>query len=199
MVIMEKINELIQLEKEMIADVSLPLIESNLVFGEGNPNTEVVFIGEAPGFYEDQLKRPFVGRSGKFLDQLIQSIKWDRKTIYITNIVKRRPPRNRDPFPKEIDAYKPYLTRQLHILSPKLIITLGRFSMNYFLPNAKISQDHGKIYKFGHVLFIPFFHPAAALRSSSVRSAFVKDFKKLPLILRKYEKLISQKKSKEII
>src|SRR5258708_2530614 len=131
---MDKQAELNKLESELIENTTLPLRESNLVFGEGNIDCNVMFIGEAPGMNEDRLKRPFVGRGGQLLDDMIRSIGWKREDAYITNIVKRRPPENRDPLPEEIEAYKPYLTRQIAIIDPKVIITLGRFSMNYFLP-----------------------------------------------------------------
>jgi len=177
----------------MAADASLPLSGANLVFGEGNPDGLVCFVGEAPGFHEDRLKRPFVGRAGQLLDTLITGLGWKRGDVYITNIVKRRPPENRDPLPEEINAYKSYLARQIEILNPKIIATLGRFSMNYFLPFAKISRDHGKVFEIttppsaaaeGGVtrLVIPLFHPAAALRSSEVLNQLKNDFKKLPAI-----------------
>ena len=142
---MSKAEELEKLKKEMEADKSLPLLgTANLVFGEGRPDAEIIFIGEAPGFHEDKLSRPFVGQAGKLLDKLLAGIKWPRESVYITNIVKRRPPENRDPLPEEIEAYKPYLKKQIQIIDPKIIATLGRFSMNYFLPSAKISLGHGK-------------------------------------------------------
>src|SRR5258708_36834114 len=137
---MDKAAELGKLEAEIAADASLPLRESNLVFGEGNTDCEVMFIGEAPGLNEDRLKRPFVGRGGQLLDQMNTEIGWKRADVYITNIVKRRPPENRDPLPNEIEAYKPYLTRQIEIINPKIIVTLGRFSMTYFLPESKITR-----------------------------------------------------------
>jgi len=123
---MDKASELKKLEQEIAADGTLPLREANLVFGEGNPGSEVVFIGEAPGFNEDQQRRPFVGRAGQLLRQCIRDIKWKEADVYITNIVKRRPPENRDPSPEEINAYKPYLTRQLKIINPKIIVALGK-------------------------------------------------------------------------
>src|SRR5271156_3476021 len=141
----EKLTELNKLEHEIAADVSLPLRDTaNLVFGEGNIDCKVMFIGEAPGANEDRERRPFVGRGGQLLDQMIASIGWKRGDTFITNIVKRRPPENRDPLPAEIEAYKPYLTRQIEIIAPRVIVTLGRFSMNYFLPEAKITRDHGR-------------------------------------------------------
>jgi len=130
----DKLNELKKLADELARNTSLPLRDSaNLVFGEGNIDCDVLFIGEAPGATEDQLRRPFVGRGGQLLDKMIMSIGWKRADVYITNIVKRRPPENRDPLPDEIEAYKPYLTRQIEIIAPKVIVTLGRFSMNYLL------------------------------------------------------------------
>lgn len=180
---MDKIQSLKALEEEIIADASLPLKESNLVFGEGNIDCEVMFIGEAPGFHEDRLKRPFVGRGGELLDELIKSIGWRRGDVYITNIVKRRPPENRDPLPEEIEAYKPYLARQIEIISPKIIATLGRFAMNYFLPFAKITRDQGKVFRAGMRLIVPLLHPAAALRSAEMMRQLRESFKKLPQIV----------------
>ena len=110
----------------MAADISLPRRGANLVFGEGNSESAVLFVGEAPGFHEDQLKRPFVGMSGKLLDKLINEIGWKREDIYITNIVKRRPPENRDPLPDEISAYQPYLEKQIGIMKPKVIVPLNK-------------------------------------------------------------------------
>ncbi len=187
---MDKVEELERLEKEMKSDPSLPLTESNLVFGEGNPDTKVLFIGEAPGYHEDQQGRPFVGQAGKLLDKLIASVRWKREDIYITNIVKRRPPNNRDPFPEEIAAYAPYLKRQINIIDPKIIATLGRFSMNYFLPEAKISKDRGKAFILKEKIIFPLYHPAAALRSTSVANELAADFAKLPAVARDYDKII---------
>ena len=142
---MDKQVELKKIEAELAANMALPLRDTaNLVFGEGNVDCKVMFIGEAPGVNEDRMRRPFVGRGGQLLDDMIRGLGWKREDVYITNIVKRRPPENRDPFPAEIEAYKPYLTRQIEVIDPKLIVTLGRFSMNYFLPEAKITRDHGR-------------------------------------------------------
>ena len=145
---MDKISELKKLEEELLSDKNLPL-KTNLVFGEGNPNCEILFIVEAPVAKEDELKRPFVGRSGQLLRKNIRSIGWKEGDVFITNIVKRRPPENRDPLPEEIELYKPYLTRQIEIINPKIIVPLGRFSMNYFLPSAKITRAQGKLFKAG--------------------------------------------------
>lgn len=174
---------LVSLEKELLENKSLPLRESRLVFGEGNIDADVMFIGEAPGFHEDQQGRPFVGRGGELLNKLIQEIGWKREDVYISNIVKRRPPENRDPFPEEIEAYKPYLTRQIEIIGPKAVVPLGRFAMNYFLPLAKISRDQGRAFKIGERVIVPMFHPAAALRSTEVMNQLRESFKKIPAIV----------------
>jgi len=179
---MDKIEELKRLEEEIAADKSLQFQESNLVFGEGNPDCEIMFIGEAPGFNEDRLKRPFVGRGGQLLDELIKEIGWRREDVYITNIVKRRPPENRDPLPEEIESYKPYLTRQIEIINPRAIVPLGRFAMNYFLPDAKITRDRGKVFRVGGRIVVPVFHPAAALRSTEMSKQLREDFHKLPKV-----------------
>ncbi|OGG42487.1 hypothetical protein A3A21_02765 [Candidatus Jorgensenbacteria bacterium RIFCSPLOWO2_01_FULL_45_25b] len=193
---MDKIAELENLKAEIEKDSLLPLQESHLVFGEGNPNCDILFIGEAPGFHENEQKRPFVGRSGQLLTKLIEAIGWKREDVYITNIVKRRPPENRDPSPEEIEAYKPYLTRQIEILNPKIIAPLGRFSMNYFLPNAKISRDQGKIFWWGERLIMPIYHPAAALRSTSVLEELKKSILKLKIAAGKYERFLKEKREK---
>lgn len=185
---MDRRLELEKLQKEMSIDASLPLRgQSNLVFGEGSSEAEVMFIGEAPGFHEDKLSRPFVGQAGKLLDKLLAEIKWPRESVYITNIVKRRPPENRDPLPEEIEAYKPYLTRQIEIINPKMIATLGRFAMAYFLPEAKISKDRGKPQKINNYLIVPLYHPAAALRATAILKELENDFKKLPNLLKNTE------------
>jgi uracil-DNA glycosylase family 4 len=180
---MSKAGELKKLEAEMEANKSLPLQEANLVFGEGNIDCAVMFIGEAPGANEDRLKRPFVGRSGQLLDRLIQSIGWKREQVYISNIVKRRPPDNRDPFPSEIEAYKPYLSRQIEIINPRIVATLGRFSMNYFLPDATMKHDHGRIFQIDGRLIYPIYHPAAALRWPKRMNVFKTDMQKLPQVV----------------
>lgn len=179
---MNKREALEALKAEMEADDSLPL-ETNLVFGEGNPDCEVLFIGEAPGQNEDIQKRPFVGRGGQLLRENIRVIGWKEADVYITNIVKRRPPENRDPMPEEIAAYAPYLARQIEIINPPVIVPLGRFSMNYFLPAAKITRDQGKAFRSGGRLIVPQFHPAAALRAPEVMRQFREGFSRLPQIL----------------
>lgn len=179
----DKILQLKKLESKMIKDVKLPL-SANLIFGEGSPDCKVLFIGEAPGAKEDELIRPFVGRSGQLLRKSICNLGWQESEVYITNIVKRRPPKNRDPLPKEIQAYQPYLTLQIEIINPKIIVPLGRFSARYFLPNIKISRDQGKIFPVGNWQILPMLHPAAALRSKVMMAKFKKSFSNLPVILR---------------
>ena len=176
----------------MEKDKTLPLQKSNLVFGEGNTDCEVLFIGEAPGFNEDMQKRPFVGRAGQLLRKNIRDLGWQEGDVYITNIVKRRPPENRDPNEEEIEKYKPYLARQVDIINPKIIVPLGRFSMNYFLPMAKITRDQGKLFKVekpaggrASIFVLPMLHPAAALRGNEAMKMFEDTFKKLPAALLK--------------
>ena len=181
---MDKTAELEELKSEMAEDRDLPL-KTNLVFGEGNPDCDVFFVGEAPGFNEDQEKRPFVGRAGQLLRKSIRELGWEESDVYITNIVKRRPPENRDPLPEEIESYKPYLTRQIEIINPKIIVPLGRFSMNYFLPLAKITRDQGKLFKAGKYFIFPMLHPAAALRGTGAMEMYLETFKKLPGALKK--------------
>jgi len=182
---MDKISKLEKLELEMTQNQNLLLRESNLIFGEGDPNGEVLFIGEAPGANEDREKRPFVGRAGQLLRKNIRDIGWQEKDVYITNIVKRRPPENRDPSDEEIASYKPYLARQIEIINPKIIVPLGRFSMNYFLPAAKITRDQGKLFQTGGYFILPMLHPAAALRGNEMMKIFEETFKRLPAALAK--------------
>ncbi|MBI5786927.1 MAG: uracil-DNA glycosylase [Candidatus Niyogibacteria bacterium] len=183
---MEDKKELLEkLKEEMESDRALPLYgTANFVFGEGDIDAKVMFIGEGPGFHEDRLSRPFVGRAGQLLDRLLAMISWPRESVYITNILKRRPPENRDPLPEEVAAYGPYLKRQIESINPKIIAALGRFAMNYFLPEAKISKDHGQAAWAGEYLILPLYHPAAALRSTQVLKDLEADFKKLPEILK---------------
>lgn len=186
---MDKLDALRKLEAEMRA-ARLPL-DTNLVFGEGNIDARVMFIGEAPGRDEDIQIRPFVGRGGQLLRQGIRDSGFKEEDVYITNIVKRRPPDNRDPLPDEIEAYKPYLTRQIGIIAPPVIVTLGRFAMNYFLPAAKITKDQGTIFRIGGRCIVPMLHPAAALRAPEMMGMFKKTFAKLPKIVEKCEILLS--------
>lgn len=160
---------------------------TNLVMGDGNLNAEIVFIGEAPGKNEDEQGLPFVGAAGKFLNEMLAAADLQRSDVYITNIVKYRPPNNRDPLPEEKKAFWPYLLKQLQIIQPKVVITLGRHSMEYFLPDAKISQVHGqaKRIQFGDdkLVIIPLYHPAAALYNGGMRQTLIDDFVNVPNII----------------
>lgn len=183
---MSKQQQLDQISEQIIQDGICPALAQNatqLVFGEGNPDSEVVFIGEAPGKTEDEQGRPFVGAAGKFLDEMLHSIDLDRGDVYITNIIKYRPPDNRDPQPDEISTFMPYLLQQVDVIAPKLIATLGRFSMNIFLPDLKISQVHGQPKRIKGRVFLPLYHPAAALYNGDQRQVLLDDFATIPRVL----------------
>ena len=182
---------------------------TQLVFGDGNPDAQIVLIGEAPGQNEDKQGKPFVGAAGKFLNEMLESIGLKRQDMYITNIVKYRPPNNRDPFPAEKKVFLPYLQAQLEVIQPKLVVTLGRHAGSCFLPDLQISHDHGQAkririnikagaeQKEGQPLqqadgqavmtlvVLPLFHPAAALYNGSLRQTLMEDFAKIPAILTK--------------
>lgn len=187
-----------------------------LVFGAGNPDAEIVFIGEAPGKSEDEQGKPFVGAAGKFLNEMLEMIGLNREDIYITNIVKYRPPNNRDPLPDEKKAFLPYLQAQLEIIQPKIVATLGRHSMNCFLPDLQISKIHGKPKRikiaYGKyfqgraggggpgvvpgtagkqdcltLVVLPLFHPAAALYNGGMRQTLIDDFAQIPTIVQKLQ------------
>lgn len=167
---------------------------TQLVMGDGNVDAEIVFIGEAPGKKEDESGKPFVGASGKFLNEMLAQAGLVRADIYITNVVKYRPPNNRDPSPAEKQVFMPYLLKQLEIINPTVIITLGRHSMEYFLPDAKIGQIHGHAvrkkvkYHDGSThewLIVPLYHPAAALYNGSLRQTLIEDFLRVPEIIRR--------------
>jgi uracil-DNA glycosylase family 4 len=151
--------------------------------GEGPADAEVLFIGEGPGLNEDRTGRPFVGAAGQFLDELLAQANLKRSDCFITNVVKCRPPENRDPEPGEIAACAGYLDRQIALLKPKLIVTLGRFSMAKYFPGESISRIHGKLRNVGGQLVLPMFHPAAGLRRPETRTALMQDFKQIPLAL----------------
>jgi len=160
------------------------------VFGKGNPESEIIFIGEAPGKKEDAEGEPFIGAAGKFLTEMLDTIDMKREDVYITNIVKYRPPENRDPSEKEKEDCAKWLSEEINMISPKLIVFLGRHSMNHFFPDEKISNAHGKLItrkfkNFNTQNFFPLYHPAAALYNRSMRETLIKDFKKIPAILKK--------------
>lgn len=158
---------------------------TQLVMGDGNADADIVFVGEAPGKNEDEQGKPFVGAAGKFLNEMLALINLKREDVYITNIVKYRPPNNRDPFPEEKATFLPYLKKQLAIIKPKLIVTLGRHSMDVLLPGLKISQVHGQPKRYSGQVYLPLFHPAAALYNGAMRQTLIDDFMSIPLILEK--------------
>jgi DNA polymerase len=161
--------------------------------GEGPANAEIMFIGEGPGFYENEQGRPFVGAAGKFLDELLEKIGMKRSDVFITNVVKCRPPGNRDPEAGEIEACNAYLERQIQAISPKVIVTLGRYSMGRFLPNAKISDVHGQAMNVKGRLIVAMYHPAAALHQQSLKPTLEKDFSRLPELIAKATQMPEQK------
>ncbi len=158
---------------------------TQLVFGVGDPDADVMFIGEAPGANEDKQGEPFVGAAGEFLNEMLSSIGMARNDVYITNVVKYRPPDNRDPSPGEVEAFRPYLEQQLAVIQPKLVVFLGRHAMNVFLPELKISQAHGRPVRKGGQVYLPLFHPAAALYNGGMRETLMTDFARIPVILQK--------------
>jgi len=212
---MDKKYHLQIIENAILMDeicIDLKAQATQMVFGDGNPDAEIVFIGEAPGKKEDETGVPFVGAAGKFLQEMLQLIHLDRKDIYITNIVKYRPPNNRDPSKEEKEAFWPYLVRQLDVIQPKLIVTLGRHSMEYFLPGRKIGEIHGETFLLQgsslqkemenpviskeisllfarmNLVILPLYHPAAALYNGGMRQALKDDFSKIPDILKMINK-----------
>ena len=157
--------------------------------GEGPEGAEIVFIGEAPGFHEDQQGCPFVGSAGQFLEELLEGIGLKREDVYICNVIKCRPPGNRDPLPEEIESCKPYLDRQINLISPRMIVTLGRFSMERYFPGAKISHIHGQPRKIGGIIYYPMYHPAAALHQPKWRQVIKEDMQKIPQLLAEADKI----------
>jgi DNA polymerase len=183
---MDKRSQLDELKLEILANKVCPGLAAGatqLVIGDGNPNADIVFIGEAPGAEEDKQGLPFVGRAGQFLNEMLSGIGLNRKDVYITNIVKYRPPNNRDPEPEEIASFMPYLFKQLAIIQPSLVVTLGRHSMAVFLPDFRISEIHGQPKRKQGLVYLPLYHPAAALYNGSMRQILMDDFKKIPKIL----------------
>lgn len=160
---------------------------THAVPGEGKPNPLVLFVGEGPGAEEDRLGRPFVGRSGRFLDAMIEGVGLRREDVFITNVVKCRPPENRDPLPDEIAACQDFLERQLDLLAPCVVVTLGRFSMERWFPGERITRIHGQVKEIGPgQVAMAMFHPAAALRNPRWRDAFAADMGKLPGLIEQY-------------
>lgn len=160
---------------------------TQLVFGDGNPDADIVFVGEAPGKNEDIQGKPFVGAAGKFLNEMLESIGLNREDVYITNIVKYRPPNNRDPLSEEKDAFLPFLQAQIEVIQPKVVIPLGRHSMNCFLPDLQISKVHGQPKRYKNMVYLPLYHPAAALYNGGMRNTLLEDFASIPALLKKIQ------------
>ena len=164
-------------------DCDLCKTRTHAVPGEGPPDADILFVGEAPGFNEDQQARPFVGAAGRFLDELIASIGLRREQVFITNVIKCRPPNNRDPLPGEVDACRKYLDRQIELLQPKVIVSLGRYSLAWFFPKDAIGKVHGQAKVREGTYFMPMYHPAAALHAGNMRRVIEEDFRKIPAVL----------------
>jgi DNA polymerase len=172
---------------------TLKATASRAVFGSGSPDAEIVFIGEAPGKKEDETGVPFVGAAGKFLSEMLARANLKREDIYITNIVKYRPPENRDPTPEEIQACEEWLHAELNFIRPKVIVTLGRYSLNHFIPGVKIGEVHGQSFiknipGLGEQTFFALYHPAAALYNGSMRETLIQDFLKVPKLVEKVKR-----------
>ena len=166
---------------------------TRVVPGEGAEDADILFIGEAPGWHEDQQGRPFVGPAGLYLDQLLASINLKREQVYIANVIKCRPQGNRDPLPVEINNCRKWLERQIELIRPKMIVTLGRYSMAMFFPNKSISQIHGTAQKRDNVIYYAMYHPAAALHQQSLRQAIEADMLKIPSLLAQAESMAEAK------
>ena len=180
---LEKLNRQIAVCQQC----QLGQMRTRAVPGEGPPDAQIMFIGEAPGFHEDRQGRPFVGAAGKFLDELLASIGLKREDVFIGNVIKCRPPGNRDPRPDEISACRPYLDKQIELIRPRIIVTLGRFSMARYFPGASISRIHGRPKQSGGVIYYPMFHPAAALHQPRWRPMIEEDMKQIPKLLTELE------------
>jgi DNA polymerase len=171
---------------------------THAVPGEGHPKARVMLVGEGPGWHEDQQGRPFVGNAGKFLNELLTKAGLKREDVFITNVVKCRPPGNRDPLPDEIAACAPYLDRQIAAIDPEVIVTLGRFSMARWFPGERISKIHGQPKREGRRLIVPMYHPAAALHQAALRGAIEDDFAKLPKFLAEVEQTRDAEAAKDV-
>lgn len=179
----ERELELIASEVRVCPDCELCRTRTNAVPGKGNATADIMLIGEAPGMNEDKTGEPFVGASGKFLTELLAAAGLDRSDVFITNVVKCRPPGNRDPMPDEIQACRQYLDRQIDVINPRVIVTLGRYSMSRWFPNERISRIHGQPRVADGRMIVPMFHPAAALHQASLRATIESDFGRLPEIV----------------
>jgi uracil-DNA glycosylase len=195
-------KKLLELREEIAACTRCELYRSaeNAVPGEGNPNARIMLIGEAPGWNEDKQGKPFVGNSGKFLTELLESAGLNREDVFITNVVKHRPPGNRDPLPDEIMACSMWLEQQIEAIDPDVIVTLGRFSMAKYFPGERIGKIHGQPKEVGGRYIVPMYHPAAALHNGSLRPEIEADFQKLPRLLaeRDRARASEEQKSKNV-
>ena len=187
-------SQLTELNDEVRACPKCQLSQSRTlaVPGEGPEDARILFIGEAPGFHEDRQGRPFVGAAGQYLNELLVKVGLKREEVYITNVIKCRPPGNRDPQPDEIAACRPYLDRQIDLLRPRLVVTLGRFSMERYFPGASISRIHGQPKRVGSIIYYPIFHPAAALHQPRWKSLLDEDFARIPGLLEQLEQIEEQ-------
>ncbi|MAP38880.1 MAG: uracil-DNA glycosylase [Dehalococcoidia bacterium] len=179
------LSEYIEVYQQITSCTACDLSEgrTNAVPGEGSQNADIMFIGEAPGYYEDRDGRPFIGQAGKLLDEMLAKINLDRKDVYVTNMVKCRPPKNRDPLLEELSSCAPYLDKQIEIISPRVIVCLGRFSFSKFFPGEAISKARGKPRDWRNIKISPMYHPAAGLHNPGLKPAIEKDFRNLPALI----------------
>ena len=179
---MSEFDDLVQ-KINSCTSCTLAATRNRAVPGEGSPTADIMFIGEGPGFYEDRDGRPFVGPAGKFLDQLLASIGLSREDVFITNMVKCRPPNNRDPLPEELSACRTHLDKQLEMISPKVVVTLGRHSFSKFFPGEAISKARGRSRSWNGRTVFPMYHPAAGLHNPKLRPVIESDFNQLPALI----------------
>ncbi len=189
---MESLDILMEISSQVsgCTRCELHFSRKNSVPGEGPVDSQIMFIGEGPGFFENEQGRPFVGQAGKLLEDLLEKNGLNRVQVFITNVVKCRPPGNRDPLPEELSACGDFLDRQINVIDPKVIVTLGRYSMAKFLPGSKISDIHGQAAWIHGRLVVPMYHPAAALHQPSLKPQLEKDFNKLPAYIQQASKNI---------
>lgn len=203
MIVADNLSELKELLEENFTNLPLVTKVTDIVHGEGDARAEVMFIGEAPGYHEHVQRRPFVGRSGQLLRKTLTEVGLSPEQVFISNIVKARPPDNRDPLPEEIEAFRPFLNREIELIDPQLIVTLGRFSMAKFLPDARVSQVHGRVHRViwqeKPVYVLPMYHPAAALRSTQLKTAFVNDFEKIIPVLNWVKEEVTKQNQVEMV
>ena len=184
-------------EMEQCEDCELSMQRNRVVPGEGSESADLLFIGEAPGWHEDQQGRPFVGPAGHFLDELLRSIGLRREDVYIANIIKCRPPSNRDPLPTEVKACRRWLNRQMELINPKVIVTLGRYSLAQFFPGDAIGKAHGKARTKDGIFYFSMYHPAAALHQGNLRKVITEDMLKIPPLLAQAEEVVAEEQKPE--